>query len=133
MRTPSAVIYGNDFTFDFGKGYVVRETPNDSAYLISSGRGVHEALAAAELCARSGVNVRVIDMPSIDEEMLLDLVNSGKLLVFAEQNNGYIWENSLKVVYANRNRCASGKPEQNRHDQYAGHKRPASVHSFRNI
>ena len=105
MRTPSAVIYGNDFTFDFGKGYVVRGTPNDSAYLISSGRGVHETLAAAELCARSGVNVRVIDMPSIDEEMLLDLVNSGKLLVFAEQNNGYIWENSLKVVYANRNRA----------------------------
>ena len=102
MRTPSAVIYGNDFTFGFGKGYVVRETPNDSAYLISSGRGVHEALTAAEFCARSGVNVRVIDMPSIDQEMLLELVNSGKLLVFAEQNNGYIWENSLKVVYANR-------------------------------
>jgi transketolase C-terminal domain/subunit len=105
MRTPSAVIYGHDFRFDFGKGYVVRETPNDSAYIISSGRGVHETLAAAELCARSGVNVRVIDMPSIDEEMLLDLVNSGKLLVFAEQNNGYIWENSLKVVYANRDRA----------------------------
>jgi transketolase len=102
MRTPSAVIYGNDFTFDFGKGYVVRQSPNDAAYLISSGRGVHEALAAAELCAGSGVSVRVIDMPSIDENMLLELVNSGKPLVFAEQNNGYLWENFLKVVYANR-------------------------------
>jgi hypothetical protein len=43
-------------------------------------------------------------MPSIDEEMLVELVNSGKFLVFTEQNNGYIWENLLKVVYANRSR-----------------------------
>ena len=41
-------------------------------------------------------------MPSIDQELLCDLLNSGRLLVFAEQNNGYIWENFLKIVYANR-------------------------------
>jgi transketolase C-terminal domain/subunit len=104
MRTPSRVLYAGDFTFQFGKGYILRQSPEDTACLISSGRGVHEALAAAELCRRSGVNVRVIDMPSIDEEMLVELVNSGKFLVFTEQNNGYIWENLLKVVYANRSR-----------------------------
>jgi transketolase C-terminal domain/subunit len=102
MRTPSAVLYGSDFTFQFGKGYVLRESPGDAVCLISSGRGAHEALAAAELCRRSGVNVRVVDMPSIDHDLLTELLNSGRLLVFAEQNNGYIWESFLKVVYANR-------------------------------
>src|SRR5688500_786862 len=87
MRTPSAVLYGSDFTFQFGTGYIVRHTSDDAACLISSGRGVHEALGAAELCARSGVNVRVVDMPSMDEDLLLELFNSGRLLVFAEQNN----------------------------------------------
>jgi transketolase C-terminal domain/subunit len=102
MRTPSAVLYGGDFTFEFGNGYVLRQSPADTACLISSGRGVHEALAAAALCERSGVNVRVIDMPSIDQALLCDLLNSGRLLVFAEQNNGYIWQNFLHIVYTNR-------------------------------
>jgi transketolase N-terminal domain/subunit len=103
MRTPAAVLYGDDFTFELGKGYTLRESPADTAYLISSGRGVHEGLGAAALCARSGVNVRVVDMPSIDEKLLVEALNSGKLIVFAEQNNGYIWENFLKVAYSNRN------------------------------
>jgi len=102
MRTPSVVLYTSDFQFEFGKGYVLRESPAADAYLISSGRGVHEALASAALCKESGVNVCVVDMPSMDRDLLLELMNSGKLVVFAEQNNGYIWENFLKIVYANR-------------------------------
>ncbi|MEA2541615.1 MAG: transketolase, partial [Acidobacteriaceae bacterium] len=54
---------------------------------------VHEALAAAKKCADSGIAVGVVDMPSIDEKLLLDLYNSGQWLVLAEQNNGYIWQN----------------------------------------
>ena len=38
-------------------------------------------------------------MPSIDEDLLLALYESGKLLVLAEQNNGYILQNLLKVLY----------------------------------
>jgi transketolase C-terminal domain/subunit len=105
MRTPSAVLYGSDFTFHFGKGYTLKQSASDAACLVSSGRGVHEALAAAALCERSGVNVRVLDMPSMDGELLLEWFDSGKLLVFAEQNNGYLWENFLKVVYANRGKA----------------------------
>lgn len=41
-------------------------------------------------------------MPSIDDELLLRLYQSGKMLIFAEQNNGYIWQNFLKVLYRNR-------------------------------
>jgi transketolase len=48
------------------------------------------------------VGVTVVDMPSVDEALLLKLYNSGKLLLFAEQNNGYLWQNFLKVLYRNR-------------------------------
>src|SRR5262249_51227664 len=65
------------------------------------GRGVHEALAASKLCGAG-----VVDMPSIDEALLLELYDSGKLLVFAEQNNGYIWQNFLKVLYRRRKSAA---------------------------
>ena len=30
MRTPSAVLYGPDYTFEFGRGHVVKETPHDT-------------------------------------------------------------------------------------------------------
>jgi transketolase len=99
MRTPSAVIYGGDYTFEFGRGQAIRQGPDDRAVIVSSGRGVHEALAAAEACLGAGVSVSVVDMPSVDERLLMDLCDSGKLILFAEQNNGYIWQNFLKVQY----------------------------------
>lgn len=102
MRTGSAVLYDEDYVFEFGNAQILRQSDDDSVAVISSGRGVHEALAAAELCAISGVGVTVVDFPSVDEVLLLELYNSGKELLFAEQNNGYLWQNFLKVVYRNR-------------------------------
>jgi transketolase len=102
MRTGSAVLYGSDYVFAFGSGHRLRSSPEDRAVIISSGRGVHEALAASTKCAAVGIPVGVVDMPSIDENLLLDLCNSGQLIVLAEQNNGYIWQNLLKVLYRYR-------------------------------
>ncbi len=102
MRTGSAVLYGSDYVFEFATGHRLRSSPTDKATIISSGRGVHEALVAAKKCADAGIAVGVVDMPSIDEKLLLDLYNSGQWLVLAEQNNGYIWQNLLKVLYRNR-------------------------------
>jgi transketolase C-terminal domain/subunit len=102
MRTGSPVIYGADYTFDFGRGHVIRQATGDAAIVVSSGRGVHEAVAAAALCVKGGIGVTVADMPSIDDELLLQLYESGKHLIFAEQNNGYIWQNLLKVLYRHR-------------------------------
>jgi transketolase len=102
MRTGSPVIYPPDYTFEFGRGHVIRESAGDAAILVGSGRGVHEAIAAAGLCAQRGIGVTVVDMPSIDDELLLRLYDSGKALIFAEQNNGYIWQNFLKVLYRHR-------------------------------
>jgi len=102
MRTGSPVLYGSDYVFSFHTGSRLRQHPDDRAVIISSGRGVHEALRAAEICSQRGLSVGVVDMPSIDEELLLELYTSGQLLVFAEQNNGYLWQNFLKVLYGNR-------------------------------
>ncbi len=108
MRTGSAVLYAGDYVFSFGKGHRLRSSPGDRATIVSSGRGVHEALTAATKCAAAGVPVGVVDMPSIDEELLLDLYNSGQWLVLAEQNNGYIWQNLLKVLYRHRANLGPG-------------------------
>jgi len=104
MRTGSAVLYGSDYVFGFGTGHRLLASPADRATILSSGRGVHEALAAARKCSAEGLPVGVVDMPSIDEELLLELYNSGQLLILAEQNNGYIWQNFLKVLYRHRDR-----------------------------
>jgi transketolase len=53
MRTPSAVLYDADYTFEFGRG-ACAPIRCDAAVIVSSGRGVHEALAAAEACASRG-------------------------------------------------------------------------------
>lgn len=98
MRAPSGVIYDHEFQFDFGKGYILKESSDDRAVLVSSGRGVHEALAAAKELGKSGIVAGVVDMPSIDERLLLDLYDSGKLIVIAEQNNGYIWSEYRKLL-----------------------------------
>jgi transketolase len=34
------------------------------------------------------------------------LLDSGRVLIFAEQNNGYIWQNFLKVLYRHRKASA---------------------------
>jgi transketolase len=108
MRTDSAVLYGSDYEFAFGKGYRLREPKNEKAVLISAGRAVHESLAAAEICSKRGFEVGVVDMPSVDDGMFVELANSGKLLLFVEQNNGYLWQNFLKSVYRNREKVQPG-------------------------
>lgn len=67
--------------------------------VVSTGRGVHEALTAAAECETHGLSVGVLDMPTLDEDALLQLHASGKLVVLAEQNNGYILQNLLKILH----------------------------------
>jgi transketolase len=105
MRTESAVIHSADYEFSFGKGYKLRENEHERAVIISSGRGVHEALAAASILSGRGIEAGVVDMPSVDEDLLIELSESRKLLVFAEQNNGYLLQNFLKTLYRRRQRA----------------------------
>ena len=58
MRTPSAVLYGPRLRVRVRQGHTLRESAADRAVIVSSGRGVHEALAAAAQCAERGAGGR---------------------------------------------------------------------------
>jgi transketolase len=100
MRAASKVIYPSGFVFEYGRAYTPRQGPADRAVIVSSGRGVHEALRAADILRDDGIAVGVVDMPSVDAAELLELHQSGKLVVLAEQNNGYLWSQLRRVLFA---------------------------------
>ena len=99
MRAPSGVIYDGGVKFEYGKGYWLKQGPNDQGYLVSSGRGVHEALEAARLLEEKGISIGLIDMPSVDETLIGELYESGKKIYVAEQNNGYLFDAFRKVLW----------------------------------
>ncbi len=101
MRTGSPVLYPPDYQFEFGKAWTLREGPDDRAVIVTSGRAVHEALTTSDLCRAKGIGVSVVDMPSVDEDFLLRLCDAGNLVVFAEQNNGFLWQNFARVAVKN--------------------------------
>lgn len=99
LRAPSNAIYEADFNFEFGKAYQAKQSANAQATIVSSGRGVYEALDAAAKLEAQGITVNVVDMPSIDEKTIVDLYRSGKPVFIAEQNNGYLWSHFRKVLF----------------------------------
>lgn len=60
-RPNTAVLYANDHKFTVGKANVVRQSKNDQVLIVGAGVTLHEALAAADKLAKTGVNVRVLD------------------------------------------------------------------------
>lgn len=99
LRAPSKTIYNADFIFEPGKAYTVKQVESAQAYIVTSGRGLYEALEAADLLHSKGIPVNVVDMPSIDGSAILNMYQSGKPVFIAEQNNGYLWANFKKVLF----------------------------------
>jgi len=99
MRAASAVLYGSDFVFDYGKGYRLRGGEEEQAVIISASRGVYEALSAASLLKKEGIEAGVIDMPSFDPDMMAALARSGKLVILAEQNNGFLYKRTKETFF----------------------------------
>ncbi len=102
LRAPAPAIYGPDFTFEFGRAYAVRSPEKPRATIITSGRGVFEAIGAADRLEARGIGVEVLDMPSVDREAILRIYDSGRPVFIAEQNNGYLWGQVRKVLFASR-------------------------------
>jgi transketolase len=109
MRAPSGVIYGGDFTFEYGRGFRLKASEADRGCLVSSGRGVHEALEAARRLEQKGIPIGVIDMPSVDETLIRELYDSGNKVFVAEQNNGYLWDAFRKVLWRNQGGIEPGR------------------------
>ncbi|MDR1625125.1 MAG: transketolase [Spirochaetia bacterium] len=108
LRGATPVLYPGDFRFDFGKGYYLANPPGAKVCIVSSGHGVYEALGAAKILEGKGVPAAVVDMPSCDPALIGELADSGKKIVVAEQNNGYIWNCFRKVLFGKKAIAADG-------------------------
>jgi transketolase len=64
-RPKTAVIYGPDDTFEIGGLNVLREAGDDAATVIGAGVTVFEALEAHETLRKQGINIRVVDLYSV--------------------------------------------------------------------
>ena len=62
-----------------------------------------EALEAEKLLREKGISVGVVDMPSVDAGMIGELYASGKKILVAEQNNGFLWSHFRKVLFQRKN------------------------------
>jgi transketolase len=99
LRAGAPVLYAKDFRFEYGKGYYITKPEGAQVYIVSSGRGVYEALEAAKILEGKGIKAGVVDMPSAAPGMINELYDTGKKIVIAEQNNGYLWTHFRKVLF----------------------------------
>jgi transketolase len=86
-RDPVPVLYDETFPFKIGKAVVVREG-NDAA-IVANRDLVIQALIAAELLAKKGIDVRVVDchtLKPLDEQMVLNAARDTGAIVTAENN-----------------------------------------------
>lgn len=98
-RAPTRVVHEAGVRFEYGKAYRLRQPKGERAVLVTSGRGIYEALAAAQLLDGEGIPIGVIDMPSLDEELVLELYEGKAKVIVAEQNNGLLWQGFQKVLW----------------------------------
>lgn len=83
-------LYDENSSFELGKGAIVRD--GTDVTVIACGLMVHKAMEAAEMMARQGVSVRVVDMYSIkpiDKELIIRCAKETGAIVTAEEHNIY--------------------------------------------
>ena len=110
MRNASPALYDADFSFEYEKGYFLRGNEECEKIIVSSGHGVLEALAAADLLAKDGV--AVVDMPSYDSALLRKLAEGGRSILFAEQNNGWLFDCFSRDCVRDNFQCDNKKIKQ---------------------
>ena len=87
-RAAVPVIHGEDFTFEIGKGEVLKE--GTDVAIIANGLLTYEAIVAAEELQKDGINAMVINMATIkplDEELVLCAAKKcGKVITCEEHS-----------------------------------------------
>ncbi len=87
-RPKVPVLFGPEHEFAFGRGQKLRE--GSRAAIVSCGVMTYRALRAAEALAREGIEVTVVNMPSLkplDEELLLEVARSCGAVVTVEEHS----------------------------------------------
>jgi transketolase len=65
-RGKTPVIYGPDEEFPVGGSKVLRSSEEDRLTVVAAGVTVHEALSAADRLAQDGIQIRVVDLYSVN-------------------------------------------------------------------
>jgi transketolase len=87
-RSPAMRVFGEDHTFEIGKGKIVRD--GGDVTIVACGVEVSRALDAAKLLEQDGVSARVVNMATIkpiDSELLARCAAETGAVVTAEDHN----------------------------------------------
>src|SRR5688572_5172147 len=84
-RPKTPVLYGNDEQFPIGGCKVLRQSDADVATVVGAGVTVHEALKAADALQKTGINIRVIDLYSVQP------VDAATLTAAAQATDGIVF------------------------------------------
>ena len=87
-RSPAKRVFGDDHTFEIGKGKIVRD--GKDVTIVACGVEVARAVEAAELLAADGVEARVVNMATIkpiDSDLLARCAKHTGAFVTAEDHN----------------------------------------------
>ncbi len=99
LRAPAAVLYPGEIEFSSGRSFrPVPESEEESVVIVTSGRGVYEALDARRRLHATGVTTGVVDMPFFDRDGIDTLLDRPVFLVLAEQNNGLLLKSIREQV-----------------------------------
>lgn len=87
-RVSSPTIHNENYKFEIGKGEVLKE--GTDAAIIATGLMVAKAIEAGKILEKMGINVKVINMPTIkplDEELIIKTAKeTGKIITVEEHN-----------------------------------------------
>ncbi|MGN6515672.1 MAG: transketolase family protein [Rhizomicrobium sp.] len=87
-RSPARRVFGDDHTFEIGKGHIIRD--GKDVTIVACGVEVARAVEAAELLAADGINARVVNMATIkpiDKQLLARCARHTGCFVTAEDHN----------------------------------------------
>ena len=87
-RAPVPVIHGDNFTFQIGKGEVLRE--GSDVVIIANGLMTYEALVAAKELDSIGIDAMVINMSTIkplDDALVLEAAHKCGKVIIAEEHS----------------------------------------------
>jgi len=87
-RSPSQRLFGEDHTFEIGKGRIIRE--GSDLTIIACGTEVSRALAAHDLLAAEGISARIVNMATIkpiDTDLIARCSRETGAIVTAEDHN----------------------------------------------
>jgi transketolase len=89
-RSPAKHVFGDDHTFEIGKGCVVRD--GSDVTIVACGVEVARAVEAADILAKDNISARVVNMATIkpiDTELLARCAEETGAVVTAEDHNIY--------------------------------------------